>query len=171
MATHLIGQDTTAEIAPFVERLVVRATRERPELADRLLRAQRIVLRPDQPIVLFADGGASVRSDCRQGAAYQVDGPRCTCPDSTHRQRLCKHALAVGLLKRALRELRDEQARQASYGTAYQAPGTGGAFVACAACGITALLDELGLCPECGGQERWEVTALGEAVLAAAGAA
>lgn len=170
MSTPFSAQSTT-DLEAIVRRLVTRTTRERPELADRLQRAQRIVLRDDAAIVLYADGGASVRSECRQGAAYQVDGPRCTCPDSEHRQRLCKHVLAVGLLKRALREQRDEQARRVSYGQAYQAPGTGGAFVACAACGIAALLDEQGFCPECGGEDRWEVTAAAEAILAAASVA
>jgi hypothetical protein len=169
IASHQ-SNDTT-EFATIVERLVTRATRQRPELADRLVRAQRIVLREDTPIVLFAAGDASVRSECRDGAAYQVAGARCTCPDAEHRGRLCKHALAVGLYKRAIRAQRDEQARRRSYGTAYEAPGTPGAFVACAACGITALLDERGLCPECGAESRWECTALGEAVLAAVSAA
>jgi hypothetical protein len=164
--TATLHSNNTTEFAAIVHRIVTRAARAHPSFAARLERAERVVLRPNQPVVLYTDGSASVRSECDPRAAYQVVGDACSCPDAEHRERICKHALASGLYRRAMKELRDEQQRQRDYGTTYVAPGTPGQCCPCKACGITAVLDAAGFCRECGAETRFCLTALGAAALA-----
>jgi hypothetical protein len=166
MSATLTQQPNTSEFAVIVGRLVTRARRERPELADRLERAARLATQPNCPVVFYSDGTATVRSQRGGDVTYRVDGPRCECPDHTHRQRLCVHALAAGLVRRATREARDEANRRQSYRSQYVAPGTPGAFTACNACGVIAVLNADGLCPEDAAVERWMLTPKGAQALA-----
>jgi hypothetical protein len=167
LATTAHSNDTTApEFAVIVGRIVTRARRERPELADRLERAATLATQPNCPVVFYSDGTATVRSQRGGDVTYRVDGPACECPDHTHRQRLCVHALAAGLVRRATREARDDANRRRSYGSQYVPAGTAGQFCACRACGVVAVLNPWGLCPECGAADRWIVTPTGMTALA-----
>jgi hypothetical protein len=164
-------EQLTTEFAQIVRRLVHRATQDRPQLGPRLARAERIVTELEQPVVLYTDGTATVRSKSAPDQVYQVNGCACSCPDHQHRQRVCCHALAAGLFRRAQRELRDEQQRKRDYGAQYVAPGTPHRWAACGACGIADELNGRGLCTTCGGEQRFELTVEGLAALGGGAAA
>ena len=84
-----------------VSAIVQQAIAQHPTLASRLERAAALVL-----------GGAVWQQ--RDGSYYVNSGPgyiltaelgTCACPDAQHRSLICKHALSVGILRRAQREV------------------------------------------------------------------
>ncbi len=89
------------------QRAVVRAAEsmnEAPYAGERLHKAADLVLTGS--VALDGNGSATVKSGSH---TYQINPPEgCTCADSQHRSKHCKHAIAVELLKRT-RTLMDEQ--------------------------------------------------------------
>jgi hypothetical protein len=70
------------------------ATMDKPEYGDRLQKAMDLVL--TGAVTFHQDSTATVKSGSH---TYQL-APECTCQDSQHRSKYCKHFLAVELLKR-----------------------------------------------------------------------
>ena len=47
-----------------------------------------------------------------QGGYYRVDDDGCPCPDATYRRTLCKHQIAVGMLRIGAAAVESNTARQ-----------------------------------------------------------
>lgn len=73
------------------------AMMDKPEHGERLQKAVELVLAGG--VIRHEDGSAAVKSGSH---TYQIDPEEgCTCADSQHRTKYCKHALAVELMRRA----------------------------------------------------------------------
>lgn len=81
-----------------LQTLIERGKANRPDLASRLERALVIVLfRAPRPL----PGGEHYEVESVDGGrTYVASRGSCTCPDAVHRQSLCKHQLAIGLVER-----------------------------------------------------------------------
>ncbi len=98
-----------AEVAEAVEHVLDRLRVARPRLADRISRAENLVVahlscRRQRVIrVRVRDGRARFLVSGSKGAVYVVDPGdwSCTCPDHHRRGAGCKHALACWALWRA----------------------------------------------------------------------
>src|SRR6185295_10535677 len=96
---QIAATDTSAWCAAL-NQAVAKAHTQRPDLAARIDAAQTLVL--EGAVALGLEGHATVRSCSDAGVFYEVNGV-CSCKDAQHGapDGLCKHRLAVGLVKRA----------------------------------------------------------------------
>ena len=104
MTTHTIPETPSVVQALDADRFAVAcrqaaATLETPERNGRLTNAMDLVLA--EAVTLHDDGTAVVHSGSH---TYHLE-PDCTCQDSQHRTRYCKHYVAVELLKRTYERL------------------------------------------------------------------
>jgi hypothetical protein len=115
------SQPQVSTLESIIAELVIATIAQRPELASRLDRAA-VIATTVNAITPHGARGYLVQSQCARNTVYVADGPRCGCPDSQQRSRLCKHALAVGLFRAALR-IRNERQRATDYGYVLTAKG------------------------------------------------
>ncbi len=98
-----------AAVAETVERILGRLKAARPRLAERISRAENILVthlscrRQREIRVRVRDGRARFLVSGSKGAVYVVDPASwgCSCPDHHRRGAGCKHALACWALWRA----------------------------------------------------------------------
>jgi hypothetical protein len=60
---------------------------------------QAVVLVADAARIVPVPGERAYLVPARQGGFYRVDDEGCPCPDATYRRTLCKHQIAVAMLR------------------------------------------------------------------------